>query len=121
MTDARTLYDDDFVAWTEQQAEALRSASRGSTNQPVDWENLAEEIESLGKSDRRELHSQIYRIIRHLAKLSDGDARKALNSLEIAALTTPPGADGIVKLRVPVVSGVVNFGNNSAVSGLPTR
>ncbi|MEY2427921.1 MAG: putative ATPase, partial [Verrucomicrobiota bacterium] len=28
--------------------------------------------------------------LRHLAKLSDGDARKALNSLEIAALTTPP-------------------------------
>src|SRR5258705_6514972 len=28
--------------------------------------------------------------LRHLAKLSDGDARKALNSVEIAALTTPP-------------------------------
>jgi Domain of unknown function DUF29 len=69
MTDARTLYDEDFVAWTEQQADALRSAARGSTNQPLDWENLAEEIESLGRSDRRELSSQIYRIIRHLAKL----------------------------------------------------
>jgi predicted RNA-binding protein len=69
MADLRTLYDEDFVAWTEQQAEALRSASRGSTNQPVDWENLAEEIESLGKSDRRELRSQIYRVVRHLAKL----------------------------------------------------
>jgi hypothetical protein len=74
MADARTLYDDDFVAWTEQQAEALRSAARGSTNQPLDWENLAEEIESLGKSDRRELHSQIYRIIRHLAKLQFSSA-----------------------------------------------
>ena len=31
--------------------------------------------------------------LRHLAKLSDGDARKALNSLEIAALTTSPGAE----------------------------
>lgn len=69
MADVRTLYDEDFVAWTEQQAEALRSASRGSTNQPLDWENLAEEIESLGKSDRRELRSQIYRVVRHLAKL----------------------------------------------------
>ncbi len=36
--------------------------------------------------------------LKHLAKLSDGDARKALNALEIAALTTPPGADGIVRL-----------------------
>lgn len=69
MADTRTLYDEDFVAWTEQQAQALRAASRGGTNQPLDWENLAEEIESLGKSDRRELQSQIHRVIRHLVKL----------------------------------------------------
>jgi len=36
--------------------------------------------------------------LRHLAKLSDGDARKALNSLEIAALTTAPASDGIVHI-----------------------
>src|SRR5215216_3513269 len=69
LTDLLSLYDEDFVSWTEQQAQALRSAARGSTNQPLDWENLAEEIESLGKSDRRELRSQIYRVVRHLAKL----------------------------------------------------
>src|SRR5438067_9436031 len=40
--------------------------------------------------------------LRHLAKLSDGDARKALNSLEIAALTTSPGADGIVRIDLAV-------------------
>jgi Domain of unknown function DUF29 len=74
MADARTLYDDDFVAWTEQQAEALRSAARGSTNQPLDWENLAEEIESLGISQRHELRSQIQRIIRHLLKLEHSPA-----------------------------------------------
>src|SRR5206468_8860536 len=36
--------------------------------------------------------------LQHLAKLSDGDARKALNSLEIAALTTPPDAAGIIHI-----------------------
>src|SRR5438094_6085911 len=36
--------------------------------------------------------------LKHLAKLADGDARKALNSLEIAALTTTPAADGIVPI-----------------------
>jgi putative ATPase len=36
--------------------------------------------------------------LRHLAKLSDGDARKALNALEIAALTTAPGEDGAVHI-----------------------
>ena len=34
----------------------------------------------------------------HLAKIADGDARKALNSLEIAALTTPAGADGTIHI-----------------------
>lgn len=36
--------------------------------------------------------------LRHLARVADGDARKALNALEIGALTTPPAADGIVHL-----------------------
>src|SRR4029077_8315183 len=36
--------------------------------------------------------------LRHLAKLSDGDAPKALNSLEIAALTTPPTPGGVVRI-----------------------
>ena len=40
--------------------------------------------------------------LRHLAKISDGDARKALNSLEIAALTTAPDADGVVRITLAV-------------------
>ena len=33
-----------------------------------------------------------------LATIADGDARKALNALEVAALTTPPDADRIVRV-----------------------
>ena len=40
--------------------------------------------------------------LRHLAKISDGDARKALNSLEIAALTTSPTPDGVIRLTLEV-------------------
>ncbi len=40
--------------------------------------------------------------LRHLAKLSDGDARKALNALEVAALTTPPDAGGVIHLDLTV-------------------
>jgi putative ATPase len=40
--------------------------------------------------------------LRHLARISDGDARKALNSLEIAALTTAPDADGVVRVTLEV-------------------
>jgi len=36
--------------------------------------------------------------LRHLAKISDGDARKALNALEIAVLTTAPDETGIVRI-----------------------
>src|SRR5690349_18867315 len=38
----------------------------------------------------------------HLARISDGDARKALNSLEIAALTTAPGEDGSILITLSV-------------------
>jgi putative ATPase len=38
----------------------------------------------------------------HLAKISDGDARKALNALEIAALTTAPAGDGYIHVTLPV-------------------
>jgi putative ATPase len=40
--------------------------------------------------------------LRHLAKISDGDARKALNALEVAALTTAPDADGVVRITLEV-------------------
>ncbi|MDD2707591.1 MAG: replication-associated recombination protein A [Verrucomicrobiae bacterium] len=38
----------------------------------------------------------------HLAKVSDGDARRALNALEIAVLTTPPGSGGCIHVTLPV-------------------
>ena len=61
MAKAGALYEQDFFLWTKEQAAALRLAK--NSNLPLDWENLAEEIER--KSDRRELRSQI----RHLLKL----------------------------------------------------
>ena len=66
--DAAALYDLDFFEWTRQQAGALRGAAQGKVV-ALDWENLAEEIESLGKSQRRELASRIATRIQHLLKL----------------------------------------------------
>src|ERR1700757_938799 len=66
------LCDQDFFLWTKEQAAALRRA-KGS-NLPLDWENLAEEIESLGTSQRAELNSQVRRILRHLFKLEASPA-----------------------------------------------
>jgi putative ATPase len=38
----------------------------------------------------------------HLAKLSDGDARKCLNALEVGVLTTPPDAEGVIHFTLAV-------------------
>ncbi len=63
------LYHTDLVLWSARQAQALRSAARERSNAPVDWENVAEEIESLGASERRTLASHVRTVIEHLMKL----------------------------------------------------
>jgi hypothetical protein len=68
------LYDQDLVLWTEAQARALRAAADAGWNAPIDWENVADEIESLGKSERRSLSSHIAIIIEHLLKLEASPA-----------------------------------------------
>jgi hypothetical protein len=67
-TDEPGLYDRDFVRWTEEQATALRSVASGGNARP-DYENLIEEIESLGSALKHELASRIATIIEHLLKL----------------------------------------------------
>lgn len=69
MAEPKTLYQRDLLAWSRQQAEALRAAARTSSNQLLDWENLAEEIEDLGASQRSAVGSHLMRIIQHLVKL----------------------------------------------------
>jgi hypothetical protein len=69
MAEPKTLYERDFAAWSRQQAEALRAAARTGSNQLLDWENLAEEIEDLGASQRSAVGSYIMRIIQHFVKL----------------------------------------------------
>jgi hypothetical protein len=72
--ESESLYETDFFLWTIEQAEALREMARAGSNARVDWENVAEEIESLGKSDRRSLASHIRTIIEHLMKLAASSA-----------------------------------------------
>jgi hypothetical protein len=73
-TSAARLYEQDFVRWTEEQSSALRDAARIGTNLPLDWENLAEEVESLGRSQRHELRSRIGVILEHLLKIERSPA-----------------------------------------------
>jgi hypothetical protein len=79
MPDVKTLYDEDFVTWLESQAAALRAAGRSGSNQEIDWENLAEEIEGLARSERRELRSRLAVIVEHLVKLEHSPAQDPRN------------------------------------------
>lgn len=67
---ASTLYDCDFLRWTEQQTELLRRRAAGElpNDEGLDWLNLAEEIESVGASEKREVRSRLTRICQHLLK-----------------------------------------------------
>ena len=55
-------YDADFYAWTVEQARLLRAGELSA----IDAANIAEEIESMGRSDRRELQSRLVVLIMHL-------------------------------------------------------
>jgi hypothetical protein len=61
-------YEQDFYAWTQEQAAALRAEAVMRSNAPVDWENLAEEVESMGRSEKREISSRLRTILIHLLK-----------------------------------------------------
>ena len=62
--EAASLYERDFYAWTEQQATLLKARYLSG----IDIDNLAEEIESMGASQRRELHSRLRVLVAHLLK-----------------------------------------------------
>ncbi|MFM2043237.1 MAG: hypothetical protein RLY86_1813 [Pseudomonadota bacterium] len=72
--DSLSLYDRDFYLWTRAQAEALRRLRELRPNGELDWDNLIEEVESLGRSDRYAVESQLERLIHHLLKLEHSPA-----------------------------------------------
>src|ERR671910_1039470 len=72
----RSLYQSDYYAWTKDQAAKLRAMAAARVNSTLDLENLAEEIESLGRSDWRAARSQVQRVVEHLLKLEFSPARE---------------------------------------------
>ena len=63
MTTAYT-YEQDFVGWLNTQAELLKT---GKVNE-LDIKNLVEEIEAMGRSEKRELESRMIILVMHLLK-----------------------------------------------------
>jgi hypothetical protein len=58
------LYDHDFFAWANEQAALLRAGKLAQ----ADIEHIAEEIESMGKTEKRELISRLTVLLLHLLK-----------------------------------------------------
>ena len=59
-----TLYDIDFNLWIEQTANQLKNGNLKN----LDIANLVEEIESTGRSDKREIYSRLKVLLIHLLK-----------------------------------------------------
>lgn len=70
-----TLYDTDFYAWTVEQATLLRKEKPAH----IDWENIAAEIESLGRRERSEIKSRLTVLLEHLLKLNFWKTKLELN------------------------------------------
>jgi DNA-binding PucR family transcriptional regulator len=69
------LYENDFHAWTRDQAAALRRLAEQRWNGPLDLEHLAEEVGELRMQARNAVRSQIERVIEHLLELEHSPPR----------------------------------------------
>lgn len=58
------LYDQDFFAWTQEQAKLIKEKSFDK----LDFINLIEEVDSIGKREKRELSSRLSLLLMHLLK-----------------------------------------------------
>ena len=73
-----TLYDEDIVRWSEEQGRVLRSLAKMRRDLPndLDIENVAEEIESVGRSETAAVESLLRLLMLHLVKVAiDPDAQ----------------------------------------------
>lgn len=70
------LHEEDFYAWTQDQAKALRRLAQARPNDAVDFARLVEEVQDLGKSERDAVRSHVRTIIEHLLRLEHSRARE---------------------------------------------
>ncbi len=69
----KVKYEEDYYLWTQTMVEKLRNKDY----QDVDWDNLIEEIDDMGKSQKRAIESLLLRLTEHLLKLKYWEVEKA--------------------------------------------
>jgi hypothetical protein len=64
------LYDTDILTWSEHQADLLRRRAAGElvNEAELDWSNIAEEIEDVGRSQLHSVESLLVQALRHMLK-----------------------------------------------------
>jgi Domain of unknown function DUF29 len=64
------LYEEDVVLWSERQGELLRRRAAGElvNDSALDWPNIAEEIESMGRAEQDQLTNRLAVLLAHLLK-----------------------------------------------------
>ena len=68
--DEGTLYDTDIVAWADQQSSAIRevASTRPDLSNLLDWEHLAEEMESLSRTELKSVTNPLRLVLVHMLK-----------------------------------------------------
>jgi Domain of unknown function DUF29 len=72
---AKVKYEEDYYLWTQTMVENLKNQDYLN----VDWDNLIEEIDDMGKSQKRAVESLLLRLTEHLLKLKYWEAEKERN------------------------------------------
>ena len=78
MSNLKQLHDRDFNLWIQAMATAIESQDVKA----MDWENLLDEIQDMGASQKRALRSYYYRLVEHILKLRDWTAEKERNEIK---------------------------------------
>lgn len=75
----KTLYEQDFSLWTKETVKLLKCQDFSQ----VDWDNLIEEIETLGRNERHAVDSLLSRLLEHLLKRCFVDCPECFRGWEI--------------------------------------
>lgn len=136
-TQLEDLYERDVVAWTRDQAAALRLLAEQRWNGPLDLLHLADEIESVGSEIQLGVESQVSRVIEHLLKLEHSPMALPrqgwLASVDQAREAIEPRLTATIRARLEVGlaelytrgrraarRGLLAFGERPAVDALPS-
>jgi hypothetical protein len=88
------IYWRDSLAWSEQQAGLLERLAAGErVNAEIDWENVVEEVLSVGRSQMQSVESLLTRGLEHIMKIHGWPLSPSINHWQVEALAFLLGAE----------------------------